>query len=423
VKQRFDRVNHKVIQKILTLAQWCVVIASVCVACHGPGRVSRASAPRDVVRLQPDAVSCARAESQTATDAGVVFSEQDWRRIRRMSPVPPLPPDPTNRYADEPQAAAFGRVLFHDDSLSRDGHTACSSCHAAPHGYADTRAIAEVGDPPRRGRRNVMSLLGSAHKRWQTWDGSADSLWAQPTLAFENPREHNLTREGLARMIAARHRATYETLFGSMPAHITEGESADRVVANISKAIAAYERTLSASNAPFDRWVAGDVHAMPPAAVQGLSVFLRVGCIRCHSGAMFSDGDFHTARFPDDVQAGVDRGAMEGLRRAKASVFYGRGRYSDAPNEPFPIADVTEEMRGRFVTPTLRGVAQTAPYGHAGTLQTLEDVIRLYARGGLAVGDSRTQGGEDPFLVSFEISDGEIQALSAFLRALTSDVH
>ena len=42
------------------------------------------------------------------------------------------------------------------------------------------------------------------------------------------------------------------------------------------------------------------------------------------------------------------------------------------------------EDRGRFKTPTLRGVAHTAPYLHDGSLATLEDVVEFYRQGGRA---------------------------------------
>ena len=396
-------------------------VALVCFGC----RSSRHDRPvSDVAARHPDAapgaLGCVAPEAVTSADGGVGFSERDWRRIRRMSPVPPLPPDPTNRYADDPRAAALGRALFDDVGLSRDGRTSCGGCHAAPHLYADLRPLAVAGEPPRVGRRNVPSLVGSAFKRWQTWDGAADSLWAQPALAFENPREHGLTRDALARLVAERHGEAYQGVFGG-PVTRGTSEGVDRVVANVGKALAAYVRTLAVGAAPFDRWVAGDHAAMPAEAVAGLAVFLRVGCVRCHSGAMFSDGDFHAVRFPDDPRVGPDRGAVEGQARARASVFQGRGRYSDAPEEPFPIEAPTAEMRGRFVTPTLRGVALTAPYGHAGTVATLEEVVGLYAQGGMPVGHALTQGGEDPFLAPFTVSEAETRALVAFLRALTPD--
>jgi cytochrome c peroxidase len=396
-----------------------LVVALASLACRAPQRPRHTPA----VAAQPadaSAIGCLTPEAMPAGDGGVRFSERDWRRIRRMSPVPPLPPDLTNRYADDPAAAALGRALFDDVGLSHDGHTACASCHAAPHLYADTRPLAVAGDPPRVGRRNVPSLVGSAFKRWQTWDGSADSLWAQPTLAFENPLEHALTRAELARLVAERHGAAYQRVFGAAASRATPDE-VDRAVANVGKALAAYVRTLAVGPAPFDRWVAGDRAAMSAEAVAGLAVFLRAGCIRCHSGAMFSDGDFHAARFPDDPRVGPDRGAVEGQARARRSVFQGRGRYSDAPDEPFPIGVPTEELRGRFVTPTLRGVALTAPYGHAGTVETLEAVVHLYAQGGMPVGHALTQGGDDPFLEPFAVSEAEVRALVAFLNALTPD--
>lgn len=96
----------------------------------------------------------------------------------------------------------------------------------------------------------------------------------------------------------------------------------------------------------------------------------------------FSDGDFHAVRFPDDPEAGPDHGRREGAERARLHPLRAQSAYSDDRETMFPPNPTSPEDEGRFLTPSLRGVALTAPYGHAGTLPTLEAVIDLYAAGG-----------------------------------------
>jgi cytochrome c peroxidase len=332
-----------------------------------------------------------------------------------MSPPPALPPDSTNRVADDPRAAALGRALFFDAGLSRSGTLACANCHVPAHAFTDGRARAVGSQPEHIGRRNTPSLWWSAYQRWQTWGGAADSLWAQPALAWENPLEHALSRAELATRVVARHGTAYTAVFGP------HGRNAEEIAANAGKAVAAYLRTIAPGESPFDRWVAGHSNAMTPQAVRGLAVFMRVGCIRCHSGPLFSDDMFHAARFPDDPAVGPDTGRYEDAAKARASTQRCDGPYSDDRDERMPPEAATSEDRGRFHTPSLRGVALTAPYGHAGTIPTLELVVDLYAQGGAA--DAQITGGErrDPFLEPFEATNAEREALVAFLRALTPD--
>lgn len=367
-------------------------------------------------------LACRRAPSTAAVaDAARVyevdadegrFTEREWRRIRRMSPVPPLAPDPTNRVADDPAAARLGYALFHDGALSADGTIACAHCHDPARAFSDGLPVAEARGL--RGRRNTPSLWWAATHRWQLWDGAADSLWAQPVMAWEHPREHGLTRDDLARRLIERHGEPLRAIFGA-----PTGDPL-AVIAAAGKCVAAYVRTLvPRSPSPFDRWVAGAADAMSPSAVRGLAVFLRAGCVRCHSGPMLSDGDFHAVRFPDDPAAGPDHGRLDGAERARAHPLRAQGAYSDERDTLFPPGPATTEDDGRFRTPSLRGVALTAPYGHAGTLPTLEAVIDLYAAGGLAAGDPRAQGERDVFAEPFALRGSDRGDLVAFLRALT----
>jgi len=136
-----------------------------------------------------------------------------------------------------------------------------------------------------------------------------------------------------------------------------------------------------------DRFRAGDFAALDDAERAGLWFYeSRGGCWRCHSGANFSDEDFHNT--------GV--GAVDG--RAEEGRLAVTGRPED---------------RGAFKTPTLRGVALTAPYMHDGSLATLEEVLEFYRQGG------RPNPDLDPRLQPVEMSDEDVAHLLAFLRALS----
>lgn len=391
-----------------------LALVALVTACRGASRAPHTAPPTAAQTAShtapPDDASAAMASClANRPDGGARFDDRTLRRIRRMSPPPALAPDPTNRFADDPRAASLGAQLFRDASLSRTGDVSCVGCHDPARAFADGRALAVAQHGARIGRRNTPSLWWSAHLRWQTWDGAADSLWAQPMLAWMNPAEHALTTAALA----SRLRAGYGDAMRALAGQIPNGD--DAVIALAGKSVAAYLRTVRPGPAPFDRWVAGDRSAMGERAVEGLAVFLRVGCVRCHSGPLFTDGDFHAARFPDG--ADEDRGRLDGAARAQRSVWRSDGPHSDDREAVMPPTAATDESRGHFRTPPLRGVALTAPYGHAGNVATLRDVVGLYARGG----DPRSRAAPDPFLVRFDITEAETDALVTFLEALTPD--
>ncbi|MFM9098314.1 MAG: cytochrome-c peroxidase, partial [Phycisphaerales bacterium] len=127
----------------------------------------------------------------SAPAAGGWLDDAAARRVRRNPPLGPVPPDPTNRWADDEAAARLGHLLFFDARLSASGTVSCASCHDPAFGFADRRAIA-VGEG--RGTRHAMTVLNAAHQRWLTWDGRADTLWGQATQPFETAAEHGIDR-------------------------------------------------------------------------------------------------------------------------------------------------------------------------------------------------------------------------------------
>ncbi len=425
-----------------------LVISLLCACASSPTAsvdASRGDATDvDVVRIGADGASDSADAFADAPQALIDdrFTRRQWEVLQRFSPVPGAPPNPTNRWADDPRAAELGRALFADRGFSRGGDVACATCHQQARLFTDGRAIAEAQSPPQRGRRNTPSILYAAWGRWKLWDGGADTLWAQPLLAMENPREHDFTRVEIARRVASTYRAPYETIFGALPAlgdttrfpmrakpgdaaweamRADDQEAINRVAANVGKAIEAYERTLVPGRSAFDRYMAGERDAMTPQQRDGLRAFITLSCVNCHFGPLFSDDDFHSIRMPDDPLAGPDRGRAEGLETVARNALGARSIYSD-DREAFPAAEpVTRGAVGRFRTPSLRGVALTAPYGHAGAIATLEEVIVYDAAGGLPAGDPRALGERDPALIPFAPFPSEVASLTAFLRALTPD--
>lgn len=357
----------------------------------------------------------------------------------------PTPADPTNRYADHPAAIELGHRLFFDERLSSTGEVSCGTCHVPELDFQDGKPLGEgVGVTGRR----TMPIASTAHSTWLFWDGRKDSQWSQALGPLESPVEHGGTRAQFAHVVAEHYRAEYEALFGPLPdlspvpgragpVEDVEARSAwealpeatrdevNRVFANIGKAIAAYERTLRHGPTRFDRYVdelAGSRRAsegiLTPEEVAGARLFIgEAGCINCHNGPLFTDDYFHNTGVPARPGTSADLGRRAGAELVLADEFNCRSRYSDATPEQcteleYMVVD-SEEMVRAFKTPSLRNVAERAPYMHAGQLASLEDVVRHYERAPRAP-EGRSE------LRPVRLSRREAQQIVAFLRTLSA---
>ena len=336
----------------------------------------------------------------------------------RISKLGRPPADPSNRYADDPRAAALGKKLFSDPRLSANGKIACATCHQPDKFFTDGLATSRgLGPTP----RNAPSLLTAAWSPWLFWDGRADSLWAQATGPLQNSHEMGLTPAALARTLAIHYRDDYQTIFGPLAA------DPRRVMTNAGKALAAYVRTLRPAPGRFDAYAESlqrksrnADHVFGAQERLGLKLFLGRGqCLRCHHGPLFTNQGFHNTGLEALPGQMPDLGRVQGVKEALASEFNCRGPYSDAPKPQCPQLDYarvgTPELVGAFKAPSLRNVAETGPYMHDGRFATLREVIDHYNR---APGISTRSGHTEIFPLGFFA--GELDALEMFLSTLSS---
>jgi len=364
-----------------------------------------------------------------------------------LSSLPPLPADTTNKVADLPAAAALGATLFFDHRLSRSGEVACATCHKIDRQFQDDlpRAVATGTN-----NRRTMPLAGVAWSPWFFWDGRRDSLWAQAITPLEDPVEHAGNRTAYARFMYENFHDRYERIFGPFPPFDglpenagplgTEPEKAawaamtdeqrdavNSVFANIGKAIAAFERSLTFPETRFDRFAKALAAGTQPAQADdlsgeeraGLKLFIGKGeCIRCHNGPGFTDGHFHNTGVPPVPGLPEDLGRETGVVKVAADPFNCLGKYRDGGDAAcgelrFMIREGPELTRA-YKTPSLRGVAGRPPYMHAGQIATLEEVIDHDARApASASGHSE--------LNPLTLLERERKELVAFLKTLSEE--
>lgn len=371
--------------------------------------------------------------------------ERELLRSLSLESLGAVPPDPSNRVADDSAAARLGHRLFFEAGMSRTGTVSCASCHVPGQSFQDGKP---VGVGVGTGTRRTMPVAGMAHSPWTFWDGRSDSQWRQALGPLENAVEHVSDRTQIAHLIANSYRSEYEQLFGplpdltALPAHAgpVADSSADaawadlspeeqiaitRVFVNVGKAIAAYERTIAFGQSRFDRYVDALVSGATPGTEDafssdeeaGLRLFIRkASCINCHNGPLLTDHHFHNTGVPAVESLPADSGRAAAAREAVYGEFSCTGPYSDAgPDDcqelQFAVIDGHGLVRA-FKTPSLRGVAERAPYMHAGQIASLDDVVAHYDRAPDApFGHSELQ--------RLRLSKKERAQLVAFLRTLS----
>lgn len=320
--------------------------------------------------------------------------------------------DPENPGTE--QQVALGKKLFFDLRLSKDGTVACATCHDASRGFTDHRPLFE-GVGGQVGRRNSPSVLNAVFFSRQFWDGRADSLEAQAALPITNPIE--MGQPSIQAAVAAiggdaAYQKEFRTAYGR-----------ELNFLDITRAIAAYERTLIFLDAPFDRFVAGDAKAISDDARAGWALFNgKARCTACHqlsSGSPIgTDNRFHnigvSARHQDFetlatkalATLAADDSKEKQDRLALETDFGELGRFVVTKNR----SDV-----GSFKTQQIRNIGISAPYMHDGSLATLWDVMDHYNKGGEA--NPYLDGGIEPLA----LSEQEIDRVVAFLFTLTDD--
>jgi cytochrome c peroxidase len=320
--------------------------------------------------------------------------------------IGPLPPPPIP--ADNPmtpEKIELGKQLFFDSRLSADGSLACVSCHLPDQGWTTNTPLSPAY-PTQMERRNSQTLINVAYNKALLWDGRASVLEKQALGPIQNPLHMNHNLDLLVEKLKAisQYAEGFQQVFGTT---VTPD--------GLGKALAAFERTLIARNAPFDRYMEGDRQAISETARRGMELFTgKARCILCHHGPNFTDSQFHNLGVPNApllthpiVQASLrfdaKRMDVQGYEHLQEDL----GRY---------LVTKDEKDRGAFKTPTLRNVARRDPYMHNGAFQTLEDIIDFYDQGGGAV------AGKSPLVQPLGLTPSEKRDLLAFLQTLTGEV-
>lgn len=266
----------------------------------------------------------------------------------------------------------LGKMLWFDPRLSLSGKVSCNTCHDLSTNGADTKPLS-IGYAGRKGTVNSPTVFNAEKQIAQFWDGRAKTLAEQATGPITNPLEMAMTpelAEGVIRSIPG-YRPYFEKAFGSKNPTFSE----------IAEALAAFETTLTTPNAPFERYLKGDKNALTQQQIDGLKLFRRSGCIRCHSGNLLGGTSFQKV----------------GSVRPYVTDNSSKGRM-DVSGKPW------DEMM--FKVPTLLNVERTAPYFHDGAVKTLPDAVKKMA----------------DIQLDMNLSEKQVEKIVAFLESLNGEL-
>ncbi|HTB60312.1 MAG TPA: cytochrome c peroxidase [Polyangia bacterium] len=270
----------------------------------------------------------------------------------------------------DPNRVALGRFLFHDPRLSKNREVSCSTCHVLSKFGIDGK-IVSTGVGGRQGRRNSPSVFNAATHIAQFWDGRAADVESQAVVPIMNPVEMDMPNE----------QAVVDALAG-VPRYAEMFHQAfpddDHPISlrNVGEALGAFERGL-VTTSRWDKFIAGDHKALTPRERQGLGLFVQRGCLTCHTGP----------------QAG-------GMTFQKVGTIFPWPNQKDQGR-----AEITHYPPDRMVfkVPSMKNIAETAPYFHDGSTTSLETAIRLMGHHQLGI----------------EMPKDEVDAIAAWMRSMT----
>ncbi len=340
-------------------------------------------------RMPPAAYTMVHLGSRlTPLDVSILRNryKEQGAELRRFAPISPAA-EPETEW--DRARIRLGQLLYHHGALSTNNQVSCSSCHDLTKGGTDNLSKSE-GVPgadglPQLGGVNAPTTYNTVGNIRQFWDGRAADLKEQAAGPPLNPVEMGYSKPEDWADIADKLAQDDEirTLFALV--YGGDGITGD----TITDAIAAFEKTLVTPDSAFDAYLKGNKNALTEKQKKGMESFVNRGCATCHSGPALggisfeyinTHGDLRAAAAPEDYQEGA-----------------------------FGLRDFTkrEEDKDMFRVPVLRNVAMTAPYFHTGSVQTLEEAVRVMCASQVGV----------------SVSDAEVESIAAFLRAQTGKLN
>ncbi len=329
-----------------------------------------------------------------ATVAAAALASAGVAAAKDQPMLAPLPDAPK---FDEAKAK-IGQMLFFDTRLSGDTSLSCASCHDPAKGWGDLQALS-AGYTGVQYFRNSPGLFNVASKKYLLWDGRLDGSDLGTMVRDMLTEAHTMNMD--SRLAQERLKQVPEYAEAIAAAYKN-----DPYGGIIYGAIGEFLKTIRTKDAPLDKFLRGDQAALSAEQVKGKALFEgKAGCVSCHNGPMLSDGKQHALGVPEHAEiTGNPERHISMLRHFSTM---GTPNFMNLREDVGQYV-VTKDKAdwGKFSTPSLWDVGQTAPYMHNGVLASLEQVVDFYDRGTKAT-------------KPLKLTADEKKALLAFLQSMT----
>jgi cytochrome c peroxidase len=293
-----------------------------------------------------------------------------------FSPLQGIATNPENPITSE--KVALGQALYFDKRMSKEGNISCNSCHNLDT-YGVDNEPTSLGDGGERGGRNSPTVLNAAYHFAQFWDGRAKDVEEQAGGPILNPIEMSMPDQEFVIKRLQGIKGYQEMFAKAFP-----GEQAPINYGNVQKSIAAFERGLITPSR-FDEYLNGNEAALTTAEKQGLQTFINTGCTACHNGSVLGGNTYQ--------KFGMVGNYWDFTQSSKVD----NGRFLVTKNE----AD-----KFMFKVPSLRNVEKTHPFFHDGSVNNLEDAVKIIAK----------------LQLNKDLTPQEVQEIVTFLKTLTGTV-
>ncbi|BDD12225.1 cytochrome-c peroxidase (plasmid) [Fulvitalea axinellae] len=302
--------------------------------------------------------------------------------------------DYRNGNTDTESKIVLGKKLFLDKRLSRSGQMSCATCHDEKLAFTDG-----LKTFPKQ-KRNTPTLLYSGMQKAFFYDNRAGSLEGQIAGVVKNKNEFHSDMALLTETVKAdsAYAKSFRKIYGKRLNHTT-----------IRNAIASYVRSLAPFDSKFDRNVNGSENTLTASEIRGFNLFSgKAKCATCHFPPLFN-GTIP----PEYKRTELEALAVPADKSEQPEIDPDLGRY-----ELFK----TEERKHFFKTPTVRNIAETAPYMHNGVYDSLEEVMEFYNNGGGHGLGIRLEHQTLP-TDSLHLNKREIKDIIAFMRSLNDQAY
>lgn len=284
-----------------------------------------------------------------------------------------------------PAKVALGKKMFNDTRISLDNTISCATCHVLEDGGADhaDERVSE-GINGLQGTVNSPTVFNAVFNIDQFWNGRAHTLAEQAAAPPINPVEMgDQTWEQIIERLCqdASLVAEFKAIYPEEG--LTE--------ATVTDAIEEYEKTLITPNDKLDRYLKGDKNAMSAEELAGYQAFKANDCATCHYGKTLGGQSFELMSKYGDYFA--DR------KQSRPDIAY-----NDDDNGLYSFTGKAEDMH-KFKVPNLRNISKTAPYYHDGTIESLEEAVRLMFH----------------YELGKTASDEQVASITTFLKALDGE--